>query len=76
MRPFEALASLSLLETVGYRGDQGRFCVCPTCKMQTRHKCSYSVDNIMVAIPLFYRQETLNVLATKAMVLWDYATKL
>ena len=66
MRPFEAIASLSLLETVGYHRDRGRFCVCATCKMQTRYKGSYSVDKIMVAIPLFYRQEvTLNVLASE-----------
>jgi len=32
--------------------------------MQTHYKGSYGVDKIVVAIPLFYRQEvTLNVLA-------------
>ena len=40
---------MSLLETVGYRRDQGRFCVCATCKMQTSYKGSYSVDKVMVA---------------------------
>jgi len=48
VRSFKAIASLSLLETVGYRRDQGRFCVCATCKMQTSYKGSYSIDKIMV----------------------------
>jgi len=49
VRSFEAIALLSLLETVENRRDQGRFCVCATCKMQTSYKGSYSVDKVMVA---------------------------
>ena len=65
MRPFEAIASLSLLETVGYRRDQGRFCVCATCKMHTSYKGSYSVDKVMVACytTVLSSEVTLNVLA-------------